>query len=118
MADLILEDGSRSATIEAIANASTAPSRSICTASGPRDELIRKAVMRPSTAHQASFVLAALDEAGRQKAALAAAGIDHRLLRGIPRMPSCWSRSDARTWSGRLPRVCQADELAELGTGP
>jgi AcrR family transcriptional regulator len=70
--DLILEDGSRSATIEAIADASGAPTGSIYHRFGSRDELITRLWMRAVYRSQASFV-AALEEPDPKEAALAAA---------------------------------------------
>src|SRR5215218_1990560 len=70
--DLLLEDGSRSATIEAIAQASGAPTGSIYHRFGSRDELIARLWMRAVYRSQASFV-AALERDDAKEAALAAA---------------------------------------------
>ena len=70
--DLLLEEGSRSATIEAIADASGAPTGSIYHRFGSRDELIAKLWIRAVYRSQASF-LAALERDGPSEAALAAA---------------------------------------------
>jgi AcrR family transcriptional regulator len=70
--DLILEDGSRSATIEAIAGASGAPTGSIYHRFGSRDELITRLWMRAVYRSQASFVTA-LERQDAKDAALAAA---------------------------------------------
>jgi AcrR family transcriptional regulator len=70
--DLILEDGSRSATMEAIAGASGAPTGSIYHRFGSRDELITRLWMRAVYRSQASFVTA-LERQDAQDAALAAA---------------------------------------------
>ena len=70
--DLLLEDGSRSATIEAIADASGAPTGSIYHRFGSRDELIAKLWIRAVHRSQASF-LAALERDSPREAALAAA---------------------------------------------
>jgi AcrR family transcriptional regulator len=70
--DLILEDGSRSATIEAIAGASGAPTGSIYYRFGSRDELITRLWMRAVYRSQASFVTA-LERQDAKDAALAAA---------------------------------------------
>jgi AcrR family transcriptional regulator len=70
--DLILEDGSRSATIEAIAGASGAPTGSIYHRFGSRDELITRLWMRAVYRSQASFVTA-LEQRDAKDAALAAA---------------------------------------------
>ena len=70
--DLLLEEGSRSATIEAIAGASGAPTGSIYHRFGSRDELIAKLWIRAVHRSQASF-LAALERDSPREAALAAA---------------------------------------------
>jgi len=70
--DLLLADGSRSATIEAIASASGAPTGSIYHRFGSRDELIARLWMRAVYRSQASFV-AALERQDPRDAALAAA---------------------------------------------
>jgi len=70
--DLILEDGSRSATVEAIAGASGAPTGSIYHRFGSRDELITRLWMRAVYRSQASFVTA-LERRDAKDAALAAA---------------------------------------------
>jgi AcrR family transcriptional regulator len=70
--DLLLEDGSRSATIEAIAGASGAPTGSIYHRFGSRDELIARLWIRAVHRSQASF-LAALDREDAKDAARAAA---------------------------------------------
>lgn len=70
--DLLLENGSRSATIEAIASASGAPTGSIYHRFSSRDELIATLWMRAVYRSQASF-LAALERPDAREAALAAA---------------------------------------------
>jgi AcrR family transcriptional regulator len=70
--DLLLADGSRSATIEAIANTSGAPIGSIYHRFGSRDELIARLWIRAVYRSQASFV-AALERQDPREAALAAA---------------------------------------------
>ena len=70
--DLLLEEGSRSATMEAIADASGAPTGSIYHRFGSRDELIAKLWIRAVHRSQASF-LAALERDSPREAALAAA---------------------------------------------
>lgn len=70
--DLLLEEGSSSATIEAIAKASGAPTGSIYHRFGSRDELIARLWMRAAYLSQASFVVA-LEQEDAKKAALAAA---------------------------------------------
>ena len=70
--DLLLEDGSSSATIEAIASSSGAPTGSIYHRFGSRDELIARLWMRAVYRSQASWV-AALERHDPKEAALAAA---------------------------------------------
>jgi AcrR family transcriptional regulator len=70
--DLLLEQGSRNATIEAIADASGAPTGSIYHRFGSRDELLTRLWIRAVYRSQASF-LAALDQDDPKEAALAAA---------------------------------------------
>ena len=69
--DLLLADGSGSATIEAIAEASGAPTGSIYHRFGSRDELVVRLWMRAVYRSQASFI-AALERQDAKKAALAA----------------------------------------------
>lgn len=70
--DLLLQDGSGSATMEAIADASGAPTGSIYHRFGSRDELIARLWMRAVYRSQASFV-AALERQDAKDAAVAAA---------------------------------------------
>jgi AcrR family transcriptional regulator len=70
--DLLLGEGSRSATMEAIADASGAPTGSIYHRFGSRDELIARLWIRAVYRSQASFV-AALERDDPREAALAAA---------------------------------------------
>jgi AcrR family transcriptional regulator len=70
--DLLLGEGSRSATMEAIADASGAPTGSIYHRFGSRDELIARLWIRAVYRSQASF-LAALERDDPREAALAAA---------------------------------------------
>jgi AcrR family transcriptional regulator len=70
--DLLLEDGPRRATIEAIAGASGAPTGSIYHRFGSRDELIARLWMRAVYRSQASFLIA-LQAPDPRAAALAAA---------------------------------------------
>jgi AcrR family transcriptional regulator len=70
--DLLLADGSRAATIEAIAEASGAPTGSIYHRFGSRDQLITRLWMRAVYRSQASF-LASLDQPDPRAAAVAAA---------------------------------------------
>lgn len=70
--DLLLEQGAGSATVEAIADASGAPTGSIYHRFGSRDELIARLWLRAVYRSQASF-LAALEKDDPRNAALAAA---------------------------------------------
>jgi AcrR family transcriptional regulator len=70
--DLLLGEGSRSTTMEAIADASGAPTGSIYHRFGSRDELIARLWIRAVYRSQASFV-AALERDDPREAALAAA---------------------------------------------
>lgn len=70
--DLLLDQGSRSATMEAIADASGAPTGSIYHRFGSRDELIARLWIRAVYRSQASFV-AAMEHDDAKEAALAAA---------------------------------------------
>jgi AcrR family transcriptional regulator len=70
--DLLLADGSRAATVEAIASASGAPIGTIYHRFGSRDELITRLWMRAVYRSQASFV-AAIEEPDPREAAIGAA---------------------------------------------
>jgi AcrR family transcriptional regulator len=70
--DLLLDEGSRRATIEAIADTSGGPIGSIYHRFGSRDELIGRLWIRAVYRSQASFV-AALEREDAKEAALAAA---------------------------------------------
>src|SRR5215208_988573 len=70
--DLLLEQGSGSATVEAIADLSGAPTGSIYHRFGSRDGLIARLWIRAVYRSQASF-LTALEEPDAERAALAAA---------------------------------------------
>src|SRR5829696_1654947 len=69
---LLLEQGAGSATVEAIAGASGAPTGSIYHRFGSRDELLARLWIRAVERSQASF-LAALEDSDPHAAALAAA---------------------------------------------
>lgn len=70
--DLLLEDGSWSATMDAIAQASGAPTGSLYHRFGSRDHLIARLWVRAVQRSQASFI-AALEHEDARQAALAAA---------------------------------------------
>lgn len=70
--DLLLDEGSRNATMEAIADVSGAPTGSIYHRFGSRDELIARLWIRAVYRSQASFV-AALEHGDAKESAIAAA---------------------------------------------
>jgi AcrR family transcriptional regulator len=111
--DLLLEDGSRSATIERIADASGAPTGSIYHRFGSRDELIARLWMRAVYRSQASF-LTALEEPDAKQAALAAALSIIEFCEEHPadaRLLVSFRRDDLIRSAPQGPLV---DELAEL----
>jgi AcrR family transcriptional regulator len=111
--DLLLEDGSRSATIERIADASGAPTGSIYHRFGSRDELIARLWMRAVYRSQASF-LTALEEPDAKQAALAAALSIIEFCEAHPadaRLLVSFRRDDLIRSAPQGPLV---DELAEL----
>src|SRR5215212_1956867 len=70
--DLMLQDGARAATVDAIAEASGAPIGSIYHRFGSREALITKLWMRAVYRSQASFI-AAMEHPDARQAAVAAA---------------------------------------------
>jgi AcrR family transcriptional regulator len=111
--DLLLEEGSRSATIEAIASSSGAPTGSIYHRFGSRDELIARLWMRAVYRSQASF-LAALEREDAKEAALAAAMSIFDFCEEHPadaRLLASFRREDLIR---SAPEGPLADELAEL----
>src|SRR5829696_8303348 len=110
--DLLLGEGSRSATIEAIADASGAPTGSIYHRFGSRDELLARLWIRAVYRSQASF-LAALEDGDAAVAARTAALSIIDFCEAEPadaRLLASFRRQDLiRTTSGQL-----ADELQEL----
>jgi AcrR family transcriptional regulator len=111
--DLILQDGSRGATIEAIADASGAPTGSIYHRFGSRDELITRLWMRAVYRSQASF-LAALEEPDPQEAALAAAMSIVDFCEEHPADAHLLVSFRREDLIRRAPEGSLADELAEL----
>lgn len=110
--DLLLKDGSR-ATIEAIADASGAPTGSIYHRFGSRDEFVARLWIRAVHRSQASF-LAALEREDAKEAALGAAMSIIDFCEEHPadaRLLVSFRREDLiRT----IPRGPVADELEEL----
>jgi len=111
--DLLLEDGSRSATIEAIAQASGAPTGSIYHRFGSRDELIARLWMRAVYRSQASF-LAAFEEPDAEKAAVAAAMSIIRFCEEHPADAQLLVSFRREYLIRSIPEGPLADELAEL----
>jgi AcrR family transcriptional regulator len=111
--DLILQDGSRGATIEAIADASGAPTGSIYHRFGSRDELITRLWMRAVYRSQASF-LAALEEPDPKEAALAAAMSIVDFCEEHPADAHLLVSFRREDLIRRAPEGSLADELAEL----
>jgi AcrR family transcriptional regulator len=111
--DLLLEEGSRSATIEAIADASGAPTGSIYHRFGSRDELIARLWIRAVYRSQASFV-AALEQGDAREAALAGAMSIIDFCEEHPedaRLLAAFRREDLIR---AIPTGALADELQEL----
>jgi AcrR family transcriptional regulator len=111
--DLLLESGTRAATIEAIAAASGAPIGSIYHRFGSRESLLTRLWMRAVYRSQASFVVAMEDSDPREAAVAAALSLfdfcdqhpaDARLL-------ASFGREDL---IGITPDGPLAEELAEL----
>src|SRR5215211_7681414 len=111
--DLLLQDGSRAATVEAIAAASGAPIGSIYHRFGSRDELITRLWMRAVYRSQASFV-AAIEEPDPREAAIAAALSIIDFCREHPadaQLLASFGREDLIV---ATPEGTLADELREL----
>src|SRR5829696_1614167 len=103
--DLLLGEGSRSATVEAIADASGAPVGTIYHRFGSRDELVARLWIRAVYRSQASF-LAALEDDDPRRAAVAAALSSVEFCEGRP--------ADARL----LPSFRREDRVRARPTGP
>ena len=111
--DLLLEDGSRSATIEAIASSSGAPTGSIYHRFGSRDALIARLWMRAVYRSQASFV-AALERPDAKEAALAAAVSIIDFCEEHPEDAQLLASFRREDLIRSAPEGALADELAEL----
>src|SRR5215208_6384249 len=111
--DLLLEDGSRSATMEAIANTSGAPTGSIYHRFGSRDDLIARLWMRAVYRSQASF-LAALERQDPRDAALAAAVSIIDFCEEHPEDAQLLASFRREDLIRSAPEGALADELAEL----
>lgn len=111
---LLLEDGSRAATVEAIAAASGAPTGSIYHRFGSRDELITRLWLRAVYRSQASFVVA-IERPDPREAAIAAALSIIAFCEQHPadaRLLASFGREDLT--GAAVPGGALADELEEL----
>jgi AcrR family transcriptional regulator len=111
--DLLLEEGSRSATIEAIADASGAPTGSIYHRFGSRDELIARLWIRAVYRSQASFV-AALEQGDAREAALAGAMSIIDFCEEHPADAQLLTAFRREDLIRVIPKGALADELEEL----
>jgi AcrR family transcriptional regulator len=110
---LLLEKGARSATVEAIAEVSGAPTGSIYNRFGSRDELFAQLWVRAVYRSQASF-LAALERDDPREAALACAMSIIDFCKDHPedaQLLTTFRREDLMT---AIPKGALADELAAL----
>jgi AcrR family transcriptional regulator len=110
---LLLEKGARSATVEAIAEVSGAPTGSIYNRFGSRDELFARLWVRAVYRSQASF-LAALERDDPREAALACAMSIIDFCKDHPedaQLLTTFRREDLMT---AIPKGALADELAAL----
>jgi AcrR family transcriptional regulator len=110
---LLLRDGSRSATIEAIGEASGAPTGSIYHRFGSRDELVARLWIRAVYRSQASFV-AALEASDAKEAALAASMSILSFCEEYPADAKLLVSFRREDLIGRAPEGALAEELAEL----
>jgi AcrR family transcriptional regulator len=111
--DLLLGEGSRSATMEAIADASGAPTGSIYHRFGSRDELIARLWIRAVYRSQASFV-AALERDDAREAALAAAMSIIDFCEEYPADAQLLAAFRREDLISAIPRGALADELETL----
>jgi AcrR family transcriptional regulator len=111
--DLLLEQGSRSATIEAIADASGAPTGSIYHRFGSRDELIARLWIRAVYRSQASFVTA-LEQDDPREAALAGAMSIIDFCEEHPADAQLLAAFRREDLIRAVPKGALADELEEL----
>jgi AcrR family transcriptional regulator len=93
--ELVLEDGSWSATMEAIAQASGAPTGSLYHRFGSRDQLLARLWVRAVQRSRASFI-GALQKEDAREAARAAHFPSLTSATSIRPTPNCWWRSGAR----------------------
>ena len=110
---LLLADGSRAATVEAIAEASGAPVGTIYHRFGSRDALIARLWMRAVYRSQAS-VLAALEHPDAEEAAVAAALSIFDFCEEHPRDAQLLASFGHEELLGLTPDGPLADELKEL----
>lgn len=111
--DLLISDGARSATVDAIARASGAPTGSIYHRFGSRDELVARLWMRAVYRSQAAFLAATQKEHPIEAAVAAASSIlefcdEHPL---DARLLASFRYEDLVR---AVPEGALADELAEL----
>jgi AcrR family transcriptional regulator len=110
---LLLEKGSRSATMEAIAKASGAPTGSIYHRFGSRDELIARLWIRAVYRSQASF-MAAMEREDPRQAALAAAMSIIDFCEQHPRDAQLLAAFRREDLLKAVPEGALAEELASL----
>jgi AcrR family transcriptional regulator len=111
--DLMLHDGARAATVEAIAEASGAPIGSIYHRFGSREALITRLWMRAVYRSQASFV-AAMEQPDAKEAAVAAALSIFDFCQEHPADAQLLASFGREELIGVTPAGPLADELAEL----
>jgi AcrR family transcriptional regulator len=111
--ELLLRDGARAATVEAIAKASGAPVGSIYHRFGSRQSLITRLWMRAVYRSQASFV-AAMEEGDPTEAAVAAALSPFDFCREHPADARLLASFGREELLGVTPEGPLADELGEL----
>lgn len=111
--DLMLQDGAGAATVEAIADASGAPTGSIYHRFGSREALITRLWMRAVYRSQASFV-AAMEQADSKEAAVAAALSIFDFCQEHPADAQLLASFGHEELIGVTPAGPLADELAEL----
>jgi AcrR family transcriptional regulator len=111
--DLMLHDGARAATVEAIAESSGAPIGSIYHRFGSREALITRLWMRAVYRSQASFV-AALEQPDATEAAVAAALSIVDFCQEHPADAQLLASFGREELIGVTPAGPLADELAEL----
>jgi AcrR family transcriptional regulator len=110
---LLLQDGARAATVEAIAEASGAPVGSIYHRFGSREELITRLWIRAVYRSQASF-LAAMEQPDANEAAVAAALSIYDFCQEHPADAQLLASFGREELLGVTPAGSLADELADL----